>query len=347
MPSPLIKQTEDKPLPLVTVLMPVYNCEKFLKEAMQSVLDQTYENIEFLIIEDGSADRTSNVISSFSDPRIKVICHEKNEGLIRSLNEGLRIASGAYIARMDGDDKMLPNRIREQVEYMEKNTRVGICGTWIRILGTNSIGRYRAKKDETRARLLFNSPLAHPSVILRTKLFRDKNLTYSLAFPHAEDYELWTRVILHAEIVNIPKVLLLYRRHESQVSKLYRDDQIESTLKASLNLLATYNIRPDEDEMGIQKFIVSGYDTRYRPSDFKDLEDWLMSLYKCVIANNHNSLSPKTVKNEIERIWIESFLSIRKPGLKLWKEYVCSPLSGNPIRNQLQYKLLLKSLLKI
>ena len=114
--------------PKVTVLMPVYNCEKYLRESIESILNQTFKDFEFLIINDGSSDKSAEIVESYNDNRINFVQNEKNIGLAASLNRGLDIAKGEYIARMDADDISLPERLEKQVRFMETNPQIGICG---------------------------------------------------------------------------------------------------------------------------------------------------------------------------------------------------------------------------
>ena len=144
--------------PLVTILMPVYNAELYLKRAIESILNQTYKNIEFLIINDGSTDNSLAIIKSYSDKRIVLIENDKNSGLIYSLNIGLKKASGKYIARMDADDISYPTRIQKQCAFMENHNEIGILGTFIQ--KENKFKNYsnpNLTSNELKARLIFNN----------------------------------------------------------------------------------------------------------------------------------------------------------------------------------------------
>jgi glycosyltransferase involved in cell wall biosynthesis len=200
------------PAPLVTVLMPVYNGEKYLKEAIESILDQTYQNLDFLIMNDGSTDNSLSIIESYEDPRIRVITNETNLKLIATLNKGLQLAKGKYVARMDCDDISVSNRIEKQIEFMENNPEVGICGAWVTTIGekTGYVWKYDLEYDDIKATLLFKSAFAHPTVMMRTSLLREHNLYYDENFVHAEDYEFWQRCSNSFPVRNIPLILLRY-----------------------------------------------------------------------------------------------------------------------------------------
>ena len=225
--------------PLVTVLMPVYNGEKYLEEAIKSILNQTFKDFEFLIINDGSTDNSVKIIESFNDPRLRLIHNESNLGLIKTLNKGLKLSNGKYIARMDCDDISLPKRLSIQVRFMEKHQEIGVCGSWVKIIGLEQsfINKYPQKHKEARAYLLFNTPFAHPAVVVRKELVQKYQLEYNENYKHAEDYELWSRIIDYTKISNIPKVLLHYRMHPESASKKILWNKQKIPTKFALNCL--------------------------------------------------------------------------------------------------------------
>lgn len=203
-------------LPLVTVLMPVYNAEKFLFEALTSILTQTYTNLEILIINDGSTDRSKSIIESLNDLRIKYVENTANIGLIATLNRGLKIAAGTYIARMDADDIAHPTRIEEQVNYLETHPNIALIGSNHTILGTEKVIEYQQKNTAIISTLLFENPCAHPCLTARTDVFR--SVTYNPSYTHAEDYKLIRDVSKRYSIGNLGVSLLEYRQHPDQIS---------------------------------------------------------------------------------------------------------------------------------
>src|SRR3989344_7700958 len=265
--------------PLVTILMPVYNGEKYLKEAIESVLNQTFRDFEFLIIDDGSTDKSTEIIKSFNDARIRLERNEINLGLIKTLNNGLGLAKGKYIARMDCDDISLPKRLSIQVNFMEKHPEIGICGSWVKVMGLKQefVNRYPQKHEEARAYLLFNTPFAHPSVIIRKEVMEKHKLKYDENYKHAEDYELWSRIINYAKVSNIPKVLLHYRMHDESVSKKNSSAQAENSNRVRIRLLKEMGINPAPTELDLhRRFIRPDY---LNSKDFIDqLETWLGKL---------------------------------------------------------------------
>ena len=125
----------------ISVLMPAYNAEKYIGEAIESILNQTYKDFEFIIINDGSIDRTEDIILSYDDPRIIYLKNKENSGIVASLNNGLKQAKGQYVARMDADDISLPTRFEKQLQYMESNQHIFVLGTSLILFGENSNGR--------------------------------------------------------------------------------------------------------------------------------------------------------------------------------------------------------------
>ena len=161
--------------PLVTVLMPVYNGEKYLKEAIESILNQTFKDFEFLIINDGSTDNSVKIIQSFNDLRIRLIHNESNIGLIKTLNKGLKLSNGKYIARMDCDDVSLPKRLSVQINFMEKHPEIGVCGSWVKIIGLEQkfINKYPQKHEEARHIFYLTRPLLTHLSLSEKKLWKN------------------------------------------------------------------------------------------------------------------------------------------------------------------------------
>ena len=159
-------------LPLVSVLLPVYNGGMFLKDSIESILNQTYENIEIIVINDNSEDNSEEVIQSFKETNIKYHRNKENLGLIETLNLGVSLSSGKYIVRIDQDDIALPERIEKQVFYLENNPGCIVCGSYIQLIKknvlTNEIVKYYTNNDDIKFSLLFYSPFAHPAVAIKS-----------------------------------------------------------------------------------------------------------------------------------------------------------------------------------
>lgn len=204
--------------------MPVYNAERYLAEAIQSILDQSYTNFEFLIINDGSTDQSTEIIKKIGkrDVRIILLQQPTNSGIIKALNLGLQRAKGKYIARMDADDKSLPGRLLKQVKYMESHPEIGILGCAVQYIDRegNLLGTPAIIHDNLSIRwdILFKSPFFHPTVMIRKGILDKYNLQYDALAHYAEDYDLWTRILLKTKGAILKDILLNYRLHPSSVT---------------------------------------------------------------------------------------------------------------------------------
>lgn len=246
--------------PKVTVLMPVYNAEKHLNEAIDSILNQTFTDYEFLIINDGSTDNSKNIILSYQDPRIRLVENNLNIGLTKSLNKGIDLSTGTYIARMDCDDISLPDRLQKQVAYMDANPDIDICGTWFRYFGNTGERTVFLPEnhEDIKCGLLFYTTMAHPSIIIRKKKLLENNLYYDPAYISAQDYELWVRSLKYLRYHNIGETLLLYRLHDKQVGHRDYDRQFTSARLVLKTQLKNLLITPTEEDLDMHQSLCTG-----------------------------------------------------------------------------------------
>jgi glycosyltransferase involved in cell wall biosynthesis len=221
----------------ISVLMPVYNCELYIKEAIDSILNQTFSNFELLIIDDCSTDKTLGIIKSYSDSRIQIIEKDKNTGLSNSLNYGLQIAKGEYIARMDGDDFSFPQRFEYQIDFLENNPDYVLCGTQFEYINSSEVNFVPLENDDIMLEFLIRNTIVHSSVMMRNEVLKHNNLFYVNDNEPAEDYHLWVKLISLGKFKNLEKVLLKYRIHENQVSESSKEKQIEKAVLARIKFL--------------------------------------------------------------------------------------------------------------
>jgi glycosyltransferase involved in cell wall biosynthesis len=210
----------------VSVLMCAYNADTYLKDAIDSILEQTFQDFEFIIINDASSDTTKSIIASYTDQRIKCYTNEQNRGLTRSLNIGLEKCTGKYIARMDADDLSLPQRLQIQYQFLEKNLNVDIVGSSFYI--DNKV--YSLPEDDQMCKiLLLEKPcFGHPTVMFRKSTIREKNITYNESLIYAQDYGLWIDAAIKGCVfANIKDALLIYRVHNQQISEQKKEKQKE------------------------------------------------------------------------------------------------------------------------
>jgi glycosyltransferase involved in cell wall biosynthesis len=212
--------------------MPVFNCEFYLADAIDSILRQSFTDFELILIDDGSTDSSGEIIGRYRDSRLVILRNNQNKGLIYSLNRGVAVAQGKYIARMDADDVSLENRLQKQWDFLEKHTWCSLCGTWARFMDANGTLGQKWKRvtreEEVRVALLFHSPLIHPSVMARTEVL--KSHPYDDTAAHCEDYALWLELERAGyRMVNLPVVLLYYRAHQANISVVKRHSQRKNT----------------------------------------------------------------------------------------------------------------------
>jgi glycosyltransferase involved in cell wall biosynthesis len=211
--------------PIVSVIMPVYNTGIYLKEAIDSIINQSFINFELIIIDDSSTDNSLQIIESYRDQRILLVKKDFNSGYTKSLNIGLKLAKGKYIARMDSDDISLPQRLEIQVSHLEKNPNIILCGTAFRLMNSETIINHPNSHDDILIGLLSGTAFGHPTVLIRREVLFNNNIEYNPNYEPAEDYYLWTQLIKFGRVVNLPEVLLEYRVHTNQVSKVKAETQ--------------------------------------------------------------------------------------------------------------------------
>ena len=209
----------DGAMPVISVIMPVYNGEKYLAEAIDSILSQTFSDFELIIIDDGSTDDSLAILKKYQaiDVRVRVFSRE-NKGVSNTLNECICLARGEWIAHMDQDDIALPQRFEKQLQHLAE-TGADICGSWIQLFGISSseIVKYAQTDAAIKVELLFMSAFAHPTVVVKTSLI--KQLYYDNAWNFIQDYDLWIRAAqVGWKMANVPEVLLRYRKHSAQIT---------------------------------------------------------------------------------------------------------------------------------
>ncbi len=228
--------------PLVSIVMSTKDTEEqLLKQAIKSILNQSYKNFEFIIVCDGGKNDL-HIIKEFKDNRIIILKHEASVGLTKSLNEMLKIAKGKYIARMDSDDISTKDRLKIQVDFLEKNKNIEVCSTFYKKIG--KINRYMVtssiKFEGIKSQMLFLNPIAHSTVMIRKEFLEKNSLLYDEEYVYSQDFELWTRSIQLGKFEIIPKLGLYYRIHDKQIGVAKKEKQnmlCNKILKANLERL--------------------------------------------------------------------------------------------------------------
>lgn len=234
--------------PKITVLLPVYNCELYIRTAVESILNQTYTDFEFLIIDDASTDATVSIIKKLEDSRIQLIEKPVNSGYTNSLNYGLQIATGKYIARMDADDISHPERFAKQIAYLEAHPEVVVCGTAYKIIGNDKSIAIPENHEAIKIGLLWGNCISHPSVMIRKKILDEYSIQYDASREPAEDYTMWVRLLSLGELHNLQEVLLEYRLYGNQVSRKRAEEQKKNDLLAKFEMLDYLGIQWEDNE---------------------------------------------------------------------------------------------------
>lgn len=219
----------------ISIIMSVFNEERYLEESIKSILNQTYKDFEFIIVDDGSFDRTPEILKNWAkrDPRIKTITNEKNIGLTKSLNKAIKMAQGQYIARQDADDISLPQRLEKQIEFLENHPEIKILGTFAYLIAQKAeiLGKeiVPVSFQAIKKTLIKKNPFIHTSVIIEKEII-DRIGEYNERFKTSQDYELWFRILRVAKGENLP-LFLVKKRYQAEMVSLNRSkEQLKYTL---------------------------------------------------------------------------------------------------------------------
>lgn len=325
--------------------MPVYNGERYLRGAIDSILSQTFRDFEFLIINDASTDGSVEIIKSYTDPRIRLVHNETNLGRCATPNKGLDLAQGEYLARMDCDDISLPTRLEKQVKFLNAHPDVGVCGTWIKLfMGTGYIIKYPLTHEAIKCHMLLGSQLAGASAMFRRKVFLAHHLYYDVNCKLAEDYELWTRCSNVTKLANIPEILYLYRWHAEQISQTDAHALCKYASDIRMKHLSLLiKITPENEEL-INELIF--------------LKQYIPSIDKLITGNEllcylHSENTKKQIFSEsifntlLAERWFELCNASCSLGHSVWDHYLRSELRhGNNFSLKRELVLLLKCLLR-
>lgn len=229
-------------MPKISVVMSIYNGEAHLREAVESILNQSFRDFEFITIDDASADGTPAILAEYAkkDGRLRVIRNEANLGLTKSLNKGIRMSAGVYIARMDADDVSYPDRFKLQTAYLDTHPSCGVVGTWGVEIDENGkmlrTVRFPATGAELKKTLIKYNPFFHSSIMLRKKALDDVGL-YDESWQCAQDYELYFRIVKRYELANLPLILTAQRRTSQSVTSKKNRRQTLFAIKARIKAI--------------------------------------------------------------------------------------------------------------
>ena len=258
----------------LSVIMPVYNTkEEFLRVAIESILNQTYSDFEFIIVNDGSTNNAEEVILSYKDDRI-VYLKQENQGIVSALNNAWDKASGEYIARMDSDDVSLPQRFEKQIKFLEENPEYSLVGSWAEVIPNKRI--IKLPTDIKLMDLLADCTFIHPSIMFRKSDFDKYNTRYTEEAKYAEDYLLYSKAVTILKMTNLQEVLLNYRVYPDNSSSSNRETRIRSSFVVQ-DLILDY-MSNDEKE---RNFLLNlAYKKKNKTSGIKEKLFSIKNLYK-------------------------------------------------------------------
>ncbi|WP_228850341.1 glycosyltransferase family 2 protein [Aegicerativicinus sediminis] len=259
--------------PKISVIMAVYNGEPYISDTIKSVLNQTFEDFEFIIVNDCSTDTTKQTIEGFSDERIILINNDNNLGSSRAGNKGIEAAKGEFIARIDADDLISENRLEIQYQFLKSYPEIGILGSRYKILGTEICKDLVTCPDEIAVKLfLGQNCIAHSTVMMRSELFWKHGLNYNPDNPVSQDYELWVNSSKVVKISNLPDYLMEYRIHDNQISTKRFKEQQEHAKRIVTDTLRTYYPQVSSSEI-MDHYKLLGFE-KVEISDLENLISW-------------------------------------------------------------------------
>ena len=304
--------------------MPVYNGEKFLREAIDSILSQTFSDFEFIIVDDGSTDNSLNIIRSYTDPRIRVIENKRNLGGSASRNKGIKMSRGKYIAVMDADDISLPGRFARQLAFMDANPHIGVCGTQREDFG-NRTKKFVVlnKHEEIVTNFLFSCRINHPSVFMRKNILLSLGGFYNTKYRLTEDYELWIRLFLRgAKFANLDETLIRYRWHGSNASVAFSTEQKLQAAKARKQLFEQLNILAVDSKTELHETLRTGKNVDLEALD--RVYGWIGEL---LAANQKTRLFPEELlKKGLANRWFRIHNASTRRGIPVLRSYYKQPL---------------------
>lgn len=303
---------------LISVILPFHNASQWLPAAVHSLSNQTGTLYEIIVIDDGSSDCGSALIEQKTRAGLplRLIRNERNLGIVASLNRGLDVAQGRFIARMDADDICMPNRLARQVTFLE-DTGTDVCGSWFVEFGQGPprTVRWPHTQSALRAAMLFQNSICHPTVMARREVF--ERFRYREEYRLVEDYDLFGRACAEFRMANVPEPLLRYRRHPQQATQAKRDAMEAVTQRIRLEILHRQGFKATPNEQRLHNLIRAPYSIRDL-DDLRGIETWLFKL--------HAAHEDEDARRVIASQWMRACIRAAPLGRAMWKAFRASPL---------------------
>ena len=314
-------------MPRVSVLMAVHNGEPFLDEAVRSILNQTFRDFEFLIIDDASLDETWRLLHEYKDPRLRLVKNEWNMGLAATLNRGLDMIDCEFIARMDSDDISVPRRLEWQIDFMGAHRQVGIVGMWARVFGIASrkgLIRYPSGASQIQAFLLFANSMIHPTVMMRRQWLDKFGLRYDPFFSRSEDYDFLIRASSHFALENMNKVGLFWRMHPENATISYGHIMREQVYHLLSRQLMSIGLEVGYEELDFHYRIGAG-ERLGSEQELQRGEAWLFKMKDAALKSGY--YEKDGMEDAVGRIWFRLCANSTPVTWRIMQRYRQSVLS--------------------
>jgi glycosyltransferase involved in cell wall biosynthesis len=313
--------------PLVSVLMPCYNASKYIGEAIRSILNQSFQDFELIIYNDGSTDNSLDIIQSIESPKISVISSPHNQGIAYSRNQLIQVAKGKYLAMFDADDVSMPERLEWQVKALEQDAAVGLCGSWVEVIDdyskTIEIQQHPIDSDYLKTILLFRQHITHSSVMIRKSSLLNLSFYYNTALKVGVDFDLAVRLADYCQFVNIPKVLCKVHQHPQRSTATYL--QLDGIFMIYQHQIQKLGIHPSQEELHLHHQAVNIPYSRLDIAYLRLLNNWLIRLWQ---ANQiSKAYSPEVLRQILQEIWLKNMAGNSKLGWRFGRLFAESPLS--------------------
>lgn len=311
--------------PEISIVMPVYNREHYVKGAIDSILNQTFTDFEFIIVNDGSTDNTLQILKSYNDERIKILENDQNRGIVYSRNRGLEAATGKYVGMFDSDDIALPDKFKIQHNFLETNPNFGMVGAWVKFIDENgniTKGKWKLTKPSNYipSIMLFRNYFVQSTILIRKEAIPEGG--YSAGFDIVEDSKMWFDVSKNYKVANIQDYLVHYRVHSGNISDM-GEKHLTNSKKLFRYIFNTLDIEPTEKELDIH-YLIKNNKSITDLNQLLEIEKWLL---KISIANFKTKVyDQKILQKVIFNRWSKVCYKAKKLGLKATIKYIKSPI---------------------
>lgn len=305
--------------------MPVYNREHYVKGAIESILNQTFKDFEFIIVNDGSTDNTLDILQSYNDNRIKILDNEENKGIVYSRNRGLQVAKGKFVSMFDSDDIALPEKLEVQHKFLSENPNFGMVGAWVKFIDENGKltgGKWKLPKPNNQipAIMLFRNYFVQSTILIRREAIPKGG--YSTGYDIVEDSKMWFEVSQKFKVANFHDYLVHYRVHSGNISDM-GEKHLKNSKKLFKYIFKSINIEPTEEELSTH-YLIKNNKLITEINQLQEIEKWLIKIFKENFRTK--TYDQKILQKIIFNRWTKSCYKAKKLGFKAITKYISSPI---------------------